>query len=97
MARLCGVFSIVPPRRYVARRQFRLVLDGIQQIEGVLRMGLDKPSFGNVSLGFMWLPFCTSVKAVGWSLPCRGCGHTARVRASIVINRQQRVDRCQLR
>ena len=65
-----------------------MVLDGIhQQIEGVLRMGLDKLQLRKCQPeGFDVATILHLVKAVGWFL-VTGCGHTARVRASMVINR----------
>jgi hypothetical protein len=96
MARLCGVlFDRAAARDTLARRQFGLVFDGIhQQIEGVLRMGLDKLKLRKCqSEGLDVATILHLVKAVGWSFLVIGCGHTARVRASMVINRQQHVHR----
>jgi hypothetical protein len=100
MARLCGVlFNRAAAQDALARRQFGLVLDGIdQQSEGLLRMGLDKLQLRKCQLeGFDVATILHLIEAVGCSFLvitlARCSSHMARGRASMVINRQQHIRR----
>ena len=101
MAGLCRVFvDRAATRDALARRQFGMVFDGTdQQIKRVPRMRLDKfelPEFEREG----YRCDCRSAPRRGGrrDFPSSGIvarchSHTARIRASIVVNRQQRVHR----
>ena len=97
MARLCGCFANrATARDALAWRQFGVVFDSTdEQIERVLRMGLDQFELRECDLeGFDVIAVLHLVKAVSWSsrgiLACCG-SHAARIGASIGVNRQQRI------
>src|SRR5215813_2858942 len=98
MARLCRVFvDRAAARNALARRQFGMVFHGTdQQIERMDRMWLDQFELRECQLeGFDVVAVLNLVQAVGWSflvgILARCGSYTARIRSSVVINRQQRV------
>ena len=101
MAGLCGVFvDRAATRDALARRQFGMVFDGAdQQIERVPRMWLDKFELREFDREVIdVVAVLHLVEAVGGifrrvGIVARCHSHTARIRASIVVNRQQRVHR----
>src|SRR5262249_20060283 len=100
MAWLGGVFvDRAATRDALVRRKFGRAFDSAnQQIERLLRMGFDKLELRECLLEcFDVVAILHLVETVGWSflvdIVPRCCSHTACVRPSIGVNRQQRVHR----